>query len=1058
VDGNGSGLVLGLDLGAASIGWAILRNGESGDPGALVGAGSHCFDAGVEGSIEDAKDESRAKVRREKRMPRRQHWRRARRKRKVVHILQRASLLPAGPTTPSEALHDLIVELDRELREKYLRPGDPREAHLLPYLLRKRALDEKLEPFALGRAFHNLGERRGFLSNRKTQNTDEDPGQVKAAISELAQEIEEVGARTLGEYFASIDPTSTKLRRRWTARQMFIDEFNAIWDAQAPHHDAMTPELRDELYHALFDQRPLKPQTHLIGRCSLMPGRRRAPIALRVAQRFRILQAVNNLKITFPDGETRFLEEDERHKVYAALATRVKLLDKNGRLTFTKMRSKAVLGLRKGVTFNLQEGGESGLVGNRTDAKLAPIFGDRWSELSECDRDQVVEDLLTIEDTEAMERRASGRWGLDEEAAGKLADLRLEDGHANHCRLALGALVTRMEQGVPYATARLEIFPESFEAKEALEALPPVRDFEKDLRNPAVCRALTELRRVVNAIIRRHGKPAKIHIELARDLKQPRKERERRSKKNRANEKLRQAAAERIVTEQKGVRPNAGAIEKVLLAEECGWVCPFTGRRICMNTLLGPTPQFDIEHILPLSRSLDNTFVNKTLCYHEENRAVKGNRTPHEAYATSPDRWAEILERVSHFKSDLAREKLRRFKMEEIPEGFTDRLLQDTRYMSRLAADYVALLYGGRSDASGRLRVQVSPGGVTYHLRRAWQTNAILGGPEKNRGDHRHHAIDAVMIALTTAGVVKQLGDAARKTTPRKYPFSSLPDPWPGFNDELKRVIDEIIVSFRPDRRIAGPLHAETIYSKPIRTRDGQKVTHVRKQLHNLTSSDIKNIVDPVIQGIVAKKLAELGGTPDKAFALADSHPTMITGDGREVPIHRVRVRVNERPRRVGRGSGARLVTSKGGTNHHVVIVAELDDKTDPNTGEPLERRWVDKVVSRLGAYRRLAARKRAGRPDQVVRRDWGDKRRFKFSLTPGEFVEMEDEAGQLGIYRLYGISKGDMEFRLHNDARLKKDITAAGDRVRCTPEKLRRRKARKVRVTHLGDIVPAND
>lgn len=1049
--GDADGFVLGLDLGAASIGWAILRCGENGDPGAIVGAGSHCFDAGVEGSIEDAKDESRAKVRREKRMPRRQHWRRARRKRKVVHILQQVGLLPAGPTTPPEALHDLIVELDRELREKYLRPGDPREAHLLPYLLRKRALDEKLEPFALGRALHNLGERRGFLSNRKTQNTDEDPGVVKEGISDLAREIEAAGARTLGEYFASIDPTSTKLRRRWTARQMFIDEFNAIWDAQAPHHDAMTAELRDELYHALFDQRPLKPQTHLIGRCSLMPGRRRAPIALRVAQRFRILQAVNNLKITFPDGETRFLDEAERRKVFEAL-------DTSAERTFGQLRQKKILGLPKGSTFNLEEGGEKRLVGNRTDAKLASIFGDRWNELSECDRDQVVEDLLTIEDTEAMERRASGRWGLDEEAARKLADLRLEDGHANHCRLALGALVTRMEQGVPYATARLEIFPESFEAKEALEALPPVKDFEKDLRNPAVCRALTELRRVVNAIIRRHGKPDCVHIELARDLKQPRKEREKRSKRNRANQKLRQDAVKRIVTELKGVPANGMAIEKVLLAEECGWVCPFTGRRICMNTLLGPTPQFDIEHILPLSRSLDNTFVNKTLCYHEENRAVKGNRTPFEAYSASDDRWAEILERVGHFKSDLAREKLRRFKMEEIPEGFTDRLLQDTRYTSRLAADYVAVLYGGRSDAGGRLRVQVSPGGVTYHLRRAWQTNAILGGPEKNRSDHRHHAIDAVMIALTTAGVVKQLGDAARKTTPRKYPFSSLPDPWPGFNDELKRVVDGIIVSFRPDRRIAGPLHAETIYSKPIRTRDGRKVTHVRKQLHKLTSTDIKNIVDPVIRGIVTRKLAELGGTPDKAFALAESHPTMTTGDGREVPIHRVRVRVNERPRRVGRGSGARLVTSKGGTNHHVVIVAELADKTDPNTGERLEDRWVDKVVSRLGAYRRLAACKRAGRPDQVVRRDWGGKRRFKFSLTGGEFVEMEDDGGERCLYRVYTISKGDMWFRLHSDARLKKDITAAGDHVRCSGEKLRRRKARKVRVTHLGDIVPAHD
>jgi len=1044
---------LGLDLGAASIGWAIVKQGHNGSPEAVVDTGAHCFDAGVEGSMEDAKDEPRAKARREKRLPRRQHWRRAARKRKLVHLLQRADLLPPGVTNTPELLHTLIADLDLKLREKYVRPGDSREAHLLPYLLRKRALDEKLDAYALGRAIHNLGERRGFRSNRKTQNADEDPGAVEKEISDLEVEMSAASARTLGEYFASIDPTKVRLRRRWTARQMFIDEFNAIWEAQSPHHQALTPELRDALYDTLFFQRPVKSQKHLIGRCSLMPERRRAPIALRVAQRFRILQAVNNLSMTFPDGETRVLDEHERRKV-------LKELDRHDKRTFSQLRQKRVLALPKGVTFNLEEGGETRVVGNLTDAKLAPIFGERWSELSESERDQIVEDLLTIEDPDAMARRAVRHWGLGQDAARELAHSRLEDGYARHCRVALGALLMRMEEGASYATARKELFPESMETKEALDVLPPVVEFDEALRSPAVIRALTELRRVVNAVIRRYGKPEFIRIEVARDLKQPRKERERRSKKGRANQKLREAAADRIVKELKGVPPTRSAKEKVLLADECDWTCPFTGRHICMNTLLGPTPQFDIEHILPLSRSLDNTFVNKTLCYHEENRAVKGNRTPFEAYASRRDRWAEIMERVSRFKGDLAREKLRRFKMEEIPEGFQDRLLQDTRYTSRLAGNYVALLYGGRVDQHGKLRVQVSPGAVTFHLRHAWQADAILGGPQKNRNDHRHHAIDAVMVALTTPAMVKRLADAARQTTRRKYPFSSLEDPWPGFSDELKRVVDRIVVSFRPDRRIAGPLHADTIYSKEIHRRNGDHGPHLRKQLHKLTPRDINNeaIVDPVIRAIVTDKLAELGGTPDKAFATRDTHPVMTTGDGREIPIHRVRVRVQEKPWTLGRGGKARRVVPGSGTNHHVVIVAELGGGEDPAAGGRSERRWVDKVVSRFGAYRRLAACKRAGRQPQVVRRDWGRNRVFKFSLVPGDFVEMEAQSGRRRVYRLSSVSKGDLEFRLHCDARRMKDIKAAKERIRCKPERLRRRKARKVRVTHLGEVVPAND
>jgi len=87
---------------------------------------------------------------------------------------------------------------------------------VMPYVLRAAALDEKLEPHYLGRALYHLGQRRGFLSNRKKpMKKGEDEGEVKASIAELRQKMQESGARTLGEYFARINPFKLRIRQRW---------------------------------------------------------------------------------------------------------------------------------------------------------------------------------------------------------------------------------------------------------------------------------------------------------------------------------------------------------------------------------------------------------------------------------------------------------------------------------------------------------------------------------------------------------------------------------------------------------------------------------------------------------------------------------------------------------------------------------------------------------------------------------------------------------------------------------------------------------------------------
>ncbi|OHB66451.1 MAG: type II CRISPR RNA-guided endonuclease Cas9 [Planctomycetes bacterium RBG_13_63_9] len=1046
---------LGVDMGAASIGWTAVLEGN-GTPSALLAAGVRCFEAGVLGDIEQGKDESRATARRDARGPRRLAWRRQHRLRRVFRLLQEFSFLPPSDDDSHDERHRGLARIDKDLRARLKTSDRPADEHLLPYLLRARALDEKLAREELGRALYHLAQRRGFQSNLKAAKKDEDVGVVKQGISELEKLIEDAGSRTLGEYFASLDPEEHRIRGRWTARGMYVDEFQKIWAAQAAHHADLSDEQRERLFHAIFDQRPLKSQKNLIGMCDLEPRKRRAPAACLEFQHFRILQRVNDLLVTAPDGECRSLTPEERAVLLGELAEKDKVTF--GRIrTLLKMRKSREYD--RSYSFNFEEGGEKQLIGNRTAARLLAILGDRWRQLADDKQRQLVNEILSFESEEPLIHRLTNGWGFEPSSARAIAETGFEPGYGALSRKAIRRLLPMLRQGVPYATARKELYGDVQLKQGALDHLPAGRQCSmlRNLRNPAVARALGELRKVVNALIRKYGMPRSIRIELARDLKHARKRRQDMADQNKRNRTTREEACSRILTEMKDDRYGTpGNILKVRLAEECNWECPYTGRSISMAALVGDQPQFDVEHIMPLGRSLDNSYLNKTLCYHEENRKVKRGRTPFEAYGgTEP--WEGILERVRRFKADphVRRRKLDLFQVDTLPDTdeFNARQLNDTRYMSRLAAEYLGLLFGGQIDAQGQRRVQVSPGRVTAYLRREWQLNRLLGDPNrKDRADHRHHAVDALVIALTGAREVQLLSRAAEQAEAlwQTGLFVAVDPPWEGFLDEARRAVDAIQVSSRVSRRLSGKLHKETIYSKPIEYIDqkGQRkqVHHLRKRLEDLSKQEVEQIVDDRVRALVQEKLQQPGATPDKTFKEPGNHPYFRTADGRIIPIHKVRIRTSEHPIIVGKGSKERHV--KPGSNHHMEIVALLDEQGQ-------ETKWEGHIVSLFEAV----GRRRRGQP--IIRRDHGENKRFKFSLAGGEHVVMEHEPEKPRLYRVASISGKNVEFRLHCDARpiilLRQKEYSAG-RVRRSADSLRMAKARKVAVDPLGNIFPAND
>lgn len=1012
------GRILGLDIGANSVGWALLGL-EEGKPNSIVDIGVRIFEAGVE-MDEGGKSESRNAERRAARSRRRLIARRVMRLKSVLKILQGADFLPEGdPLAKSGPLAEA------------LRPD--------PYGLRAEALDRRLTPHELGRVLYHLAHRRGFLSNRKSEPKDDDEaGLVAESTSKLDDEMRESGARTLGEFLNGIDRHETRIRERYTLRKWYLEEFEKIWSRQQQENpQSLTDELKKRIHRAIFYQRPLKSVKDLIGYCELEPKRRRAPMALLAEQRRRYLQDVNHTRVA-QRGMERRLTEEERAKL-------IELLESKAKLTFAGARR--LLKLPKEAAFNLQRGGKEEFIGNRTTAKLISLFGDAWSNFSDDQQDQIVEDLLSIEKEEAAVRRGMSAWGLDPEGAEKFAQLKLEPGYSALSRAAIDKLAPHLEKGLSYTEAVNAAYPDGDQSK-AVDKLPPL----PDLRNPIVQRALAEVRKIVNRLVAKHGRPEKIRIELARDLKNTAKRREEIGKQNRANERDRKRAAARIADERGIENPKRSDTEKVLLAEECQWICPYTGQGFSIRDLFGDGPTVDIEHIVPFSRSLDNSFMNKTLCLVKENRDVKGAQTPFEAYGADEDRYEAILTRVRKFSGNGRQPKLRRFLMREVRdeqsfmEEFSSQQLNDTRYASRKAAEYLGQFYGPQ----WRSHVEPTKGQVTAYFRGVWDLNPILSsGPFKSRDDHRHHAIDAIVTALSDPGAIHALSTAS-KYGKRAGRFGPVQAPWPGFGQEVRQAIEGIVVSHRTDRRVNGPLHKETFYGLIRDGRGGAYRAVVRKKLGALTEPDIRKdrIVDRAVREAVRSRLAQID--PDlkkalKAFSDRSNHPVMRTKEGREIPVHKVRVFQSVNPTKVAKDNPARTRNVQLGANHHVEVFEATDKQGHPT--------WSTEVISQLEAKTRL----RRGEP--VVARSDREGRPLLFSLGHREAVELDWKGERvLCVVQKFSFSGNPYYvFKRHNDARKDKDRKA--DEIRFQSDKsLYGSGLRKRLVTPVGEIRDAND
>jgi CRISPR-associated endonuclease Csn1 len=991
--------VLGLDIGVASIGWAAINVDDNGSPVSILSTGSRIFPAGKINNIEKGEDVSRNQRRRDARSRRRQLKLHRKRLVELGKLLQSVGFLPHGNLVNAESRMKFFETLDATL-------GQPS-----PYALRAKGLDTKLEKYELGRALYQLAQRRGFLSTRaRPVKDEEETGVVRKAIAALEKAMAEMGARTLGEYLSKTDE---RIRARWTSRRMYIEEFDFLWKKQSGFHPELTPVLRDRILSILFYQKPISSQKHRVGACSLEPTQKRMSLALLDAQRFRFLQRVNDLRfVDDQDVEAGELTREQRDRLIAAL-------DIAEGMTFDEVRT--LLGLPRTVRFNLEEGGEKRLVGNRTAARLRDVVGAaRWATMTKTDRDKLVQDVRTIEEPQGLFRRGVEVWKLSPEDAERLTDVQLESGYLMHSAKAVVALLPQLVEGVQYATAKTNVYQRN-ESPKVFEQLPPLLEVMKHVTNPLVTRALTEVRTVVNAIIRAHGKPDTVRLTMNRLLLRSTKLRQKDWIRSRIKEKARTAAVKRLFDEMAIIDPHPSMVDKVILADECKWVCPFTGKPISMRSLVGGEPTFYVTHIVPFAYSLDDSLVNKTLCHVSVQRS--------DQFVAEMQGSKEILKRVGDFDGPLAKAKARRFNVTRETAAMDRtiaRVIEDSSYATKAAADYVGLIYGGRIDPQGSMRVFAVSNRVIGYLRSAWGLGRF---DVSQKIDHRSHAMHAICVALTTPSTLKSLATASTRVLPgQRRRFVEMPLPWETFADDSRVAVESVIPSFRVDRPVSGPLHEETYYSLPKECSNGKLYHLVRKPLVSLSPADVARIDSPTTKAIVMKAL-EKAGTDKPRKAFAETLPTTATGR----VIRAVKVRRSEATFVIGEGVHKRHVVNE--ENHHLSIL-ENDGK------------WTRDLVSLFEAQRRMMKK------EPVVRRGPG----FVCSLAVGEIVTFVED-GVSRLLRVRSVSKDPrINFVLINDARPLTEITDAKALRRYSVEQLRLMRCQKVTVDPLGRVRNAND
>lgn len=422
-----------------------------------------------------------------------------------------------------------------------------------------------------------------------------------------------------------------------------------------------------------------------------------------------------------------------------------------------------------------------------------------------------IAEVLTKAQTDVDVENGLAALALTPDQIAALKDVRFKQ-YRNLSLKALQNILPGLEAGKSYAEARdtAGYKPLTFERA---KFLPPLETYlykrvrhgketgytelrYKYLANPVVARAFNQARLVLNALIDKHGSPAYVHIELARDIAKPLKGHwsggkymEGRldiTKRRDENRNKRKAIRENFIENYRISAPTERQMLKERLYHEQLCKCAYTLEKLDPNRVVDDENYAQIDHVWPRSLTFDNSLDNLVLVHAHANQD-KGNDIPYDFIKRKygDEHWRLVQAHILSCKG-MGDGKIKRLLASELDaDEFLARNLVDTRYSTRLFARMVRdrLLFEGqvedksediepsesgkrRLEKFHKTRVRTPQGGVTAFLRRAW-----LGDIKDREASDKHHAIDACIVAACTPSLIKKVNDwfAQQERMPNQF-------------------------------------------------------------------------------------------------------------------------------------------------------------------------------------------------------------------------------------------------------------------------------------------------
>lgn len=883
--------VLGLDVGITSCGWAVLELNHEDEPVRIVDLNSRIFDKAEAPKTGESLAAPRRMARGIRRLTRRRKFRLHR----VRGFLVR---------------HHILTK--EEIENLY---KNPHKTDI--YELRYRALTEKVSPSDWARLLIFFAKHRGFQSNRKNEKSGED-GLMLAAIGENKKILENY--RSVGDMLYSDEKFKDCKRNkggtyRFTvSRSMLKEEVQTLFKKQRELGQTFAGEDLEDEYISIFsaqrnfDEGPGANSPYagdqiekMIGDCTFENGengrplQKRAPKASYAFMAFNLWQKINHIRVN-SKGIQRSLETEEKNKIAGLAWTKENI-------TYHDLRQITGLDeetLFSGVTYPLDSTTEEA----EKKAKFSwvkPYHAMRRA-LDKVEKNYIRK--LSREEIDAI-AYAFTVYKNDKKIRTALAEKGIEDNVADVLITHLDGF-SKFGHLSEYACYKLLPFLEKgeeyYKACDSAGLTESPAKKIKDITNPVVKRAVTQTMKVIKAVQRKYGNPVEVHIELARELARSFKDRaamDHRMKENYAkNEKIK----ERLSKEFHIMNPRGQDIVKWKLYEQQQGCCAYSQKPFDVDRLLHDGNYAEVDHILPYSRSFDDTYRNKVLVLEKENRD-KGNRTPMEYLADKPERKEKFIAWVKTvIKDSKKREHLLRMKYGRDEEAeWKQRHLQDTQYISRFLYNYLRntlKLAPGYTDRKRRI-IPVN-GAVTGYIRKRLDIRKI-----RENGD-LHHAVDAVVIAVTTQGMIqkvtrysqirenpklidKKTGEVL--TAKEFHNKDNFPEPWPRFRQELEARVSEDpeeairrlrlpsyenageikkpFISRMPRRKVRGAAHEETVRSGKLRE-DGYTILKTDLSKLKLENGEIKGYYRPesdrLLYEALKKRLEAFGGKGEEAF------------------------------------------------------------------------------------------------------------------------------------------------------------------------------------------------